>query len=346
MLRANLIDRQNIVFEDVPEPTPGPGEVRLAVETCGVCGSDIHAYYGEHPYIGFPIQPGHEFTGIIDMIGPDVTGWELGQRVTAEPSLVCGECENCRQGKYHICYNLQVIGCQSDGAMALYLNVPARKLIALPEGMTFEEGSFIEPLAVGVHAVRKVPTDANTRMVILGAGTIGMMTLLAARGLGVTEITMTDLVEDKLAMAQELGAKYVVNPSKASLADFARATYGSEMAYDVAVECVGTQGTVRDALPALKKGGKMVLAGVFPHEVPVNLGMVQDRELELIGTLMYQMNEFEIARDLIAAGKAPVSQLVSARYPLDKLDVAMRQIDEHPEKNFKTMIHIRPQSQS
>jgi L-iditol 2-dehydrogenase len=344
MLRANLVDRTKIVLEEVAEPVPGPGQVRLKVQTCGVCGSDIHAYYGEHPFISFPIQPGHEFAGEIDMLGPDVTGWREGQRVTAEPSLVCGECENCRQGKYHICYNLRVIGCQTDGGFAEYLLVPASKLVALPDNLTFEEGSFVEPLAVGVHALRKATTDASTRLLILGAGTIGLVTLLAARGMGITEITITDLVDDKLDMAAELGAKHTINTGKTSLAAFCQETYGSEMAFDVAVECVGTGGTVRDGLPVLKKGGQMIVAGVFPEEVAVNLGMVQDRELELIGTLMYRMDDFQYALDLIATGKAEVDRLISARYALPDIVAAMKAIEEHPEKNFKTMIHIHPQA--
>jgi L-iditol 2-dehydrogenase len=313
MLRANLVKPTTIMIEEVPEPAPGPGEVRLKVETCGVCGSDIHAYYGEHPFIGFPIQPGHEFTGRIDGLGPGVTGWEIGQRVTAEPSLVCGKCENCREGKYHICYNLKVIGCQTNGAFAEYLVVPANKLVALPDTMTFEQGSFIEPLAVGVHVMRKARTTPETRLLILGAGTIGMMVMFAARAMGITEITMTDLIDEKLHMAAELGAKHTVNVGRMNLADFCRSTYGHELAFDLAVECVGTSGTIRDGLPVLKKGGEMVVAGVFPKEVPVNLGFVQDREIELIGSLMYQMDDFREARDLIAAGKAPVVQLISAR---------------------------------
>jgi L-iditol 2-dehydrogenase len=344
MLRANLVERKKIIFEDVPEPVPGPGEVRLEIETCGVCGSDIHAYYGEHPFIGFPIQPGHEMAGRIDMIGPDVTGWQVGRRVTTEPSLVCGKCENCRNGRYNICYELKVIGCQTDGAMAKYLVVPANKLVELSPNMSYEQGSFVEPLAVGVHALRQASVGPNTRLLILGAGTIGMMVLFAARGIGISEITMTDLVDEKLDMAVELGAKYAVNPKKTPLAEFCQHTYGGELAFDVAVECVGVNATVTSAMGVLKKGGKLVLAGVFPQDVSVNLGIVQDRELELIGTLMYQMDEFKEARDLIASGKAPVERLISARYPLAELDVAMKAIDAHPEKNFKTMIHVRPQT--
>jgi len=343
MLRANLIAPKHIVLEQVAEPTPGPGDVRLRVETCGVCGSDIHAYYGEHPYISCPIQPGHEFAGKIDMLGPGVSGWKIGQRVTAEPSLVCGECENCRRGDYHICYKLAVIGCQSDGAFADYLVVPAKKLVALPDSMTYEQGSFVEPLAVGVHIARLAPLTPESRLVILGSGTIGLMCLMAARALGVTEITITDRIEFKLDLAREIGAKYALNVGLTSLAAHCRDTYGTELAFDVAMECVGAQGTVTDGISALKKGGTMIVAGVFPHEVAVNLGFVQDRELKLRGSLMYRMDDFETARDLIASGRAPVEPLITARYPLAQADVAMRAIDEHPERNVKTMIHIRPQ---
>ncbi len=343
MLRANLIEPKSIIVEKVSIPVPGPGQVRLKIETCGVCGSDIHAYYGEHPFIQCPIAPGHEFAGQVDLLGPGVTEWKVGQHVTAEPSLVCGECENCRSGNYNICNNLKVIGCQTDGGFAEYLVVPAGKIIELTNDMTFEQGSFVEPLAVGVHGLRLAPIKPETRLVILGAGTIGMMHLLVARAWGVTEIIITDTIPSKLDLALELGAKYALDVSKTKLTDFCRQTYGVEQALDVAVECVGAAGTVRDGIATLKKGGTMVVVGVFPHEVPVNLGIVQDRELKLIGSLMYRMNDFLEARDLIASGRTPIELLISARYPLDQIAVAMQAIDQHREKNIKTMIHIRPQ---
>lgn len=343
MQRANLIEPRKMILENVPIPVPGPGEVRLRIETCGVCGSDIHAWYGEHPYIQCPIAPGHEFSGQIEMVGPDVAGWEVGQRVTAEPSLVCGECENCKSGKYNICEKLKVIGCQSDGGFAEYLVVPAKKLVELPDNLTWEQGSFVEPLAVGVHALRQVPIDKNTRLLILGSGTIGLMNLLVAHAWGLTDITMTDSVSAKLDMALEFGAKYVVNVRETRLTDFCKTTFGSERAFDVAVECVGIGNTVRDGLFTLKKGGAMLVVGVFPHEVPVNMGLVQDRELKLVGSLMYRMEDFVEARDLIASGRAPVTPLISARYPLTDIALAMETIDKERDKNIKTMIHIRPQ---
>jgi len=344
MRRANLIQPKNMIVETAPDPVPGPGEIRLKIETCGVCGSDIHAYYGEHPFIQCPIAPGHEFSGRVDMLGPGVTGFAIGQPVTAEPSLVCGECENCRAGKYNICEKLTVIGCQSDGGFAEYLNVPAKKVVPLTEGMTFEQGSFVEPLAVGVHALRLAPITPDTRLLILGAGTIGLVHLLAARAWGVKEITVTDRIASKLDLALEVGAKHVVDVSKTSLTDFAQKTYGKEMAFDVAVECVGVAGTVRDAILTLKKGGTLVVVGVFPKEVPVNLGLVQDHEIDMVGSLMYTMDDFLEARNLIGSGRAPIDPLISARYPLEQIPQAMQAIDANPEKNVKTMIHIRPQN--
>ncbi len=344
MLRANLVEPQKIVLEQVPVPEPGPGEVRLRVETCGICGSDIHACYGEHPFIDLPVQPGHEFAGVIDRLGPDVTGWEVGQRVTAEPSLVCGACEHCQRGQYHICSHLRVLGCQADGALAEYLVVPAHKLVALPDDMTFEQGSLVEPLAVGVHVVQLAPATRESRVVILGAGTIGLMCLLAARASGVTAITMTDRVESKLALARDLGAQHTVNVERATLAEFARATYGTALAFDVALECVGHAHTVRDGIATLKKGGTMIVAGVFPREVPVQMGLVQDRELALRGSLMYRMDDFTYARDLIASGRAPVLRLVSSRWPLEQIKEALAAIDAAPAHNVKTMIHVRPQN--
>ncbi len=344
MLRANLIEPTKMILERVPEPLPGPGEVRLKIETCGVCGSDIHAWHGQHPFIQCPIAPGHEFAGRIDMLGPGVTNWQAGQAVIAEPSLVCGECENCRAGKYNICDKLKVIGCQSDGGFAEYLVVPAKKLVELDPRMSFEQGSFVEPLAVAVHALRLTTITPETRLLILGAGTIGMMHLLVAHAWGVKDITMTDRIASKLDLATELGAAHTVDVSKTRLEDFCRTTYGTERAFDVAVECVGVGGTVRDGIATLKKGGTLIVVGVFPSEVPVNLGLVQDRELKLLGSLMYRMDDFVEARDLIASGRAPTEPLISARYPLEQIDVAMQAINEHPEKNIKTMIHIRPQT--
>jgi L-iditol 2-dehydrogenase len=344
MLRAHLVAPREILVEDIPEPTPGQGDVRLQVEACGVCGSDIHAYHGTHPFMPPPLQPGHEFSGVVDALGEGVSDWQVGQRVVVEPSVNCERCQHCVAGRYHLCDALTVIGCAADGAMAEYVVVPARKLIALPDKLTFEQGALLEPLAVGVHALERVDVGADSRLVILGSGTIGLMTLFVARSRGVREITMTDIEDEKLAVARELGAQHTVNVSRVGLADFCRSTFGSKMVFDVAAECVGTEGTVRGGLPVLKRGGKMLIVGVFPADVRVEIGLLQDREIDLLGSLMYQKRDFRAAMDLVVSGDAPVHRLISSRHTLDELPLAMEAIDVRPECNLKTMIHLRPQN--
>jgi len=168
-----------------PRPSPGPDEILVAVARVGICGSDLHAYHGRHPFIQLPVVPGHEFAGAVVEVGANVHDFVPGQRVTVEPSLVCGVCHNCTRGRYNICERLRVIGCQTTGALGEYLAVPASKTLLLPDSVTWDQAVMVEPLAVAVHAVRlarfqSVQPGAN--VLILGAGTIGLMRRRLCRG--------------------------------------------------------------------------------------------------------------------------------------------------------------------
>jgi L-iditol 2-dehydrogenase len=297
------------------KPSPKPDEILVAVARVGICGSDLHAYHGRHPFIELPIVPGHEFAGTVAETGANVHGFAPGQRVTLEPSLVCGECYNCRHGRYNICEKLQVVGCQTSGAMSEYLAVPASKTMSLPDNVTWDQAVMVEPLAVGVHAVRVARVQAGTNVLILGAGTIGLMVLQAAKALGAGQVMITDLIQDRLDLATNLGADYAVNPSRTDLAQALEAAFGPQRA-DVILECVGIAATARDAVRVARKGTRIVLVGVFEEEVPVNLGLVQDRELELVGTLMYVEDDFPTALDLVRAGQVEVESLITHHFPL------------------------------
>jgi L-iditol 2-dehydrogenase len=340
MKRANLVQPRRMVIEQVPIPEPAPGEVRIDVRECGVCGSDIHAYLGKHPMISCPIVPGHEFSGVVDALGAGVGGLRVGMPVVVEPSLTCGKCEPCRTGRYNICDNLRVLGCQATGAQADYITVPAAKVIPMCEGMSFEQGALIEPTAVAVHALRRVPIHLADRVLIAGAGTIGLQVLQVARALGASATIVTDVVEQKLAFARQLGATYTVNSRTQSLSDFLRTQFGQSNAVDVALECVGVDETMSQCVEACKKGGQIVVVGVFAHDAPVRLSWVQDRELELIGTLMYMRRDFEKARDLIASGQVQTEPLITRRAPLDDLPQVMEAILADPTANVKSLIHI------
>jgi len=341
MKRANLVKFGQIIIEDVDVPSPEPGRVRVAVRVCGICGTDVHAFQGHHPFINAPVVPGHEFSGEIDALGQGVEGLAIGQKVTVEPSLVCGECEACRSGRYNICENLRVLGCQADGAMAEMISVPAEKIVRLPKDMSYEQGALIEPTAVAVHALRRADLGRVERMLVLGSGPIGLQSVQVGRAWGIPIIVATDIVDEKLAKASELGATHIVNVSQVTLADFFVEEYGKPNPMDLALECVGTEATLLQSIESVKKGGQIVVVGVPSADPRIRLSWVQDRELELLGALMYTRSDFEGARDLIAAGKVETEPLITARYPLERVSDAINDLLRDPENNIKTLITIR-----
>lgn len=341
MKRANLVKFGQIIIEDVEVPSPGPGWVRVAVRICGICGTDVHAFQGHHPFISAPIVPGHEFSGEIDAVGQGVEGLVVGQKVTVEPSLVCGECEACRSGRYNICENLRVLGCQADGAMAEMISVPAEKIICLPEDMSHEQGALIELTAVAVHALRRADLSRVERLLVIGSGPMGLQTLQVAHAWRIPIIIATDIVDGKLAKASKLGATYAINVSQITLADFFVEEFGKPNPMDLVMECVGTEATLSQAIESVKKGGQIVIVGVPPTDPKIRLSWVQDRELELLGTLMYTRSDFEEARDLIATGRVQTDPLISARYPLERVGEAMDELLTQPENNVKTLITIQ-----
>ncbi len=338
MKQVELHAPEDVRLEEVPCPSPGPDELLVAVASVGICGSDLHAYHGKHPFIQLPVVPGHEFAGTVVEVGPNVDEYTLGQRVTVEPSMVCGVCYNCTHGRYNICERLQVIGCQTTGAMAEFLTVPASKALLLPEEVTWDQAAMAEPLAVGVHAIRVANLERGAKVLVLGAGTIGLMTLQAAKAGGAGPVMITDVLQDRLDLAQELGADEVVNPETTNLALALEEAFGPQRA-DVIVECVGVAATAREAIRVARKGTRIVLAGVFEEEVPMNLGLVQDRELELVGTLMYVRDDFSAALELLRDGKAKAEPLITHRFPLSQAAEAFATADGR-EGALKVLIQV------
>ena len=319
MRRFNLIEPQRLVEEEVPAPEPGAGEAVIAVKCVGVCGSDIHAYYGEHPYISCPIVPGHEFVGIVTKVGEGVDeGW-LGKRVTVLPSLVCGKCYNCRNGRFNICQELRVIGCQSDGAFAEFVTVPADKLFSLPDDMSWEEAAIIEPLSVAVHAVRTAGEVVDRRVVVYGGGPIGLLVMQVAKAYGAREVILSEPDSFRRSLAQKLGADYVLDPSTVQPSQWLLDKFGAE-GIDLSFECVGIEATMREAILSNRKGTTIVVAGVFPKPAMVDMGLVQDRELRLLGTLMYVKEDYTEAIELLSSGRVQGLPLITHR--LDFADTA------------------------
>jgi L-iditol 2-dehydrogenase len=317
MRQVELFAPRDIRIREVPLPSLQPDELLVKVAQVGICGSDLHAFHGRHPFIELPVIPGHEFAGTVAGVGANAGEFTVGQRITVEPSLVCGECYNCVRGRYNICEKLQVIGCQTVGAMADYLTVPASKALLLPGEVDWDQAVMAEPLAVAVHAIRVAEIGSGTRVLVLGAGTIGLMVMQAAKALGAGSVMITDLRDQRLALATQLGADHAVNPTSTTLEDALESAFGQDRG-DVIIECVGVAATARDAIRVARKGTRIVVAGVFEEEVPVNLGLVQDHELEIVGTLMYAGDDFSTALNLLRRGDVSVGAMISHRFPLSR----------------------------
>ena len=340
MLQANLVKPERVILEEVEIPSVRENEVLIKVKYCGICGSDIHSYKGKHPFVHPPIVLGHEFSGIISQTGKKVKNFHKEERVSVEPNIVCGKCYNCLHGRYNICNYLKVIGCVGyNGAFAQYIAVPQNKVIKLPREISFEEGALIEPTAVAVHAVRKSKQKIGDKVLILGAGPIGLLIMQVAKVSGAGEIIITDLLDYRLKKAKELGADKIVNSVSRDLVEFIRETYG-ENGIDLIYECVGREETLSEAIQIARKGTKIMIVGV-PEENPrVNLAYIGDRELELIGSLMYIRDDFEEAIDLIQKKKIQVQPLITHSFKLKDIKKAFELILKKKENVMKVLIEI------
>lgn len=340
MLQANLIAPEKIKLEKVKIPDFKKNEVLIQVRVCGICGSDIHSYKGRHPFVHPPIILGHEFSGIVSEVGSEVKDLHKRDRVTVEPNIVCGKCYNCRQGKYNICSNLKVIGNVGyDGAFAEYIASPEDKVIKLPEELSFEEAALIEPLAVATHAVKRSGQRLGERVIILGAGTIGILVMQVARSAGAKEVIITDLLDYRLKKAQELGADRVVNPRSEDLVKLIQKDYGKE-GIDLIYDCVGIEETISQAIQIARKGIRIMVVGVPEERIKVDLAWVQDRELELIGTLMYTREDFTTAIELIQKKKIKVKPLITHHFKLRDIEKAFQMIRRGKEEVLKLLIEV------
>ena len=334
---ACLVDRERIELQDRPVPEPGPGQVRLRPVAVGVCGSDVHAFLGEHPFVHPPIVLGHEIGAVVDRLGPGVSELREGQLVTVEPNLVCGQCYNCRSGRYNICARLQVIGCVGyDGGMAEYLVVPATKVIPVPATWSGERAALVEPTAVGVHAVRQGALSAGSDVVVLGAGIIGLVTAQAARALGAARVLIVDPVPERLERARSLGLTETLDDA-ARLGTAVRERFGDKGA-DLIFDCVGIQPTLDAAVEAARKGTRIVMVGVPAGRLTVDMALVQDRELEIVGTLMYRKEDYHTAIELIDRGVVAVDAFVTHRFPLERVMEAFHVAVHQKRDALKVMI--------
>jgi L-iditol 2-dehydrogenase len=325
----------------VDAPRPGPGQVLLRIQRIGVCGSDIHVYHGKHPYTGYPVVQGHEFSASVEAVGPGVTGLRPGMKVTSMPQIVCGECEPCKRGDYHICDKLKVEGFQAPGCAQELWVTDADKIIPLPDDFSYEQGALVEPVSVAVHAVGRAGDVGERRVAVFGAGTIGNLVAQVARA-GGAQVMITDLSDYRLDVARRCGLTGTFKTGAESVADAAKRVLGPA-GFDVAFECVGVEPTITAAIANIQKGGTIVVVGVFGEKPRVDLGLVQDRELNLRGTLMYKREDYLRAVELIKRGEdggIRTGPLMSQHFAMDDYLEAYKFIERQGDKAMKVFIDI------
>jgi L-iditol 2-dehydrogenase len=339
MQQAVMTNPGQIEFRDVPKPTPQSNEVLIQVKRIGVCGSDIHVYHGLHPYTSYPVVQGHEVSGTVAELGAEVKDFTPGDAVVFMPQVTCGECYPCRHGMYHICDSLKVMGFQTNGAAQEYFPVRAEMVLKLPGSISLDQAALIEPVSVAVHALSRYGSLDGLNVLVLGAGTIGNLVAQVAAASGTNKVLITDVSEYKLRKARECGLEHVLNPQQDDLGQAILHTFGPDKA-DLIVECVGVQDTITQAVANARKGSTIIVVGVFGKKPLVDLGLVQDRELSLVGTLMYQKVDYQRAIDLVSHGKLRLDQLITQRFAFKDYLQAYEAIESSGGQYMKVMIDL------
>lgn len=338
MRQAVMTSPGTIEHREVPEPTAGLGEVLLRIKRIGICGSDVHVNHGKHPFTPYPVVQGHEFSAVVEATGEGVEHLEVGSKVTATPQVVCGECAPCKRGDYHICDDLKVRGFQAPGVAQDLFVTEVEKVVPLPETFTHEQGALVEPAAVAVHSTGRAGEMNGKNVVVLGAGPIGNLVAQMCRACGANAL-ITDISAFRLEKAEECGIPATSNADAESLPDAAKRVYG-DAGFDIVFDCAGAQATIDAAVESVNKGGTIMVVAVYGEKPRVDMAVVGDRELRIVGTLMYRYCDYEEAVKRIASGCIITPPLDSKHFPFEEYMSAYRFIDEQGPRSLKVFIDL------
>jgi len=318
LVLENLKDLQ---IREVPEPDLRPQDVLIHVKACGICGSDIHGYDGSSGRRIPPIIMGHEAAGIVAKIGSSVRSLKVGDRVTFDSTVSCGNCRFCNSGDVNLCDNRQVLGVscgdyRRNGAFAEYVSVPQHIVYALPDSFAYEKAALIEAVSIAVHAAKITAIQPGSTAVIIGAGMIGLLAIQAFRVFGCTKIIAVDLEQSKLTLARQLGAGETFLATDPGLMAKLAATTGGQ-GPDIAVEVVGAQKSILTAINSVRRGGTVTLIGNLAPSVEIPLQIVVTRQLRLLGSCA-SAGEYGECIELMQNGSINVDPLISALAPLSE----------------------------
>ena len=339
MLQEVMTAPKEIIFQEVPIPEPANNQVLLKIRRIGICGSDIHVYHGLHPFTKYPVTQGHEVSGEIVKLGTDVKNFNVGQKVTVEPQVYCGECYPCTHGKYNLCENLKVMGFQTTGTASEFFAVDASKVTPLPENMSFDDGAMLEPLAVTVHAAKRFPDIKGAKVAILGCGPIGILLAQSVKALGAEKVLITDVSDLRLELAKKVGVDFAVNTRNKDFGDAMIEVFGKDKA-DVIFDCAGNDITMGQAIKYARKGSTIILVAVFGKMANVDLAVLNDHELDLNTSMMYTHVDYLDAIKFVNEGKIQLAPLQTKHFPFKEFLAAYQYIDANRETTMKVLIDV------
>ncbi|MBE3093806.1 MAG: alcohol dehydrogenase catalytic domain-containing protein [Actinobacteria bacterium] len=336
---AMLVKPFELKIKEIEKPILKRGEVLIRTKMTGICGSDVHAYKGQHPKRVPPVVLGHEMVGMVERITPDVKFIKVGDRVTVNPQIVCGKCESCKKGKQNLCNSKILLGTKEwPGSYAEYISAPAEVVFKLPKSISDEEGTMVEPLAVAIHTIKKVEAPLGNSCLIFGSGTIGLMCLLSAKASGFTDILITDIVDYKLKIAEALGATLALNSNKENIVETVR-RYTDNRGVDTIFIAAGTQTVVDDSLKCVAKEGSIFPIAQFGG-VPVEFSMadIRYKETKVIGTTMYLNEDILTAINLLEKKIIDVKPLITHKLPIEKIQRGIDLVDRNLEEAVKVVL--------
>jgi 2-desacetyl-2-hydroxyethyl bacteriochlorophyllide A dehydrogenase len=333
MLAAFCTGKETIAVKETDSPRQGASEVLLRVRACGVCGSDLHFYDGSFP-IAPNVSMGHEYAGEVAELGAGVTGFDVGDRVAVEPALRCTRCEYCTSGRYHLCRKRDFT--PRNGAMAEYISVPAYTLYKLPDEVDFEIGALTEPMAVAIHGLHLVNVRAAERVLVMGCGTIGLMTVLAARAMG-AEVIAIYRHDHQGAAALAVGATRIVRDGETAGLERER--------IDVVVETVGGNApTISQALGIVRPGGRISVLGIFTQQATVNGLALALKEVTMTGGIQYcrpgLRSDFDTAIATLRDNADRARSIITHRFPLKDAGQAFATAKDKSTKSLKVQVQM------
>jgi (R,R)-butanediol dehydrogenase/meso-butanediol dehydrogenase/diacetyl reductase len=338
---------EEIRVENLPEPSPGPGQIKLKVKRVGICGTDLHEYLKgpifiptePHPLTGLkaPITLGHEFCGEVVAVGKGVTGIAEGARAAVDACIYCGTCWYCRQGYYVLCDQVAFTGLAAHGAMAEYTVVPAYAAYPLPNTISDEIGALVEPISVAVHAMRKAELQQGDTVAVLGAGPIGLVTTMVARASGAARVFVIEKAKARMDQARALGATAILDPAEGSPIEQVRDLTNGRGA-DIVFECIGHKDTAPLAVELARKGGKAVIVGIFEEPSLFSFNNLILGEKQIRSALGY-VGEFATTIQLIADGRLQPQSLITGCIRLDDVvEKGFLELIHHKDRHVKILI--------